>query len=291
MKKKKIILIASLFIILLLAVVYFLSFKNKQESSNQPEITNSNPNSITYYCQEGKIEAIYGTENVTITFNNETKILPHSISADGTRYELDNLVFWSKGENAFLMKNDNQIYSKCVTGTMTAEKDLNTYTDSSKTFSFSFPKQFNFYGGDIGFTPEWSAEYVGSGMVFAVVSIPQSFFTKTNFGEAKFSIGASSDPEVIKNCLSPQNVIIGSKEENTINNRKFTKITFENVGAGNYYDTTSYRTILNDQCYAVEYTIHSTNINNYSPDQGIQEFDKTKITSLLENMVKSFKLY
>lgn len=62
------------------------------------------------------------------------------------------------------------------------------------------------------------------------------------------------------------------------------------VGAGNYYETTSYRTVYNDECYAIEYTIHSTNIDNYSPDQGITKFDKEKITSILDAMVQSFNL-
>jgi len=60
-------------------------------------------------------------------------------------------------------------------------------------------------------------------------------------------------------------------------------------GAGNIYDTTSYKTIKNNMCYAVEYTVHSTNINNYSPDQNIKEFDKVKIENILNEMVKSFR--
>ena len=75
----------------------------------------------------------------------------------------------------------------------------------------------------------------------------------------------------------------------TIGSMKFTKITLSDAGAGNFYNTTSYRTIYHNQCYAIEYTIHSTNIGNYSPDQGITEFDQTKIVPLLENMVQSFK--
>ena len=102
-------------------------------------------------------------------------------------------------------------------------------------------------------------------------------------------MGTSADPNAIKNCLVYTNGNVGTSSEVTINGRKFTKMNFTDAGAGNYYDTTSYRTIYNNQCYAVEYIIHSSNIYNYSPDQGVKEFDKTKITSILERIIQSFK--
>jgi hypothetical protein len=122
-----------------------------------------------------------------------------------------------------------------------------------------------------------------------VVHIPKSFLPNTNFGEAKFTVGTSVDPDAIKNCLISDNGNMGTTSEVTIGSRKFTKITFSDAGAGNFYDTASYRTVYNNQCYAIEYTIHSSNIQNYSPDQGIKEFDKGKITSVLESISQSFK--
>ena len=35
-------------------------------------------------------------------------------------------------------------------------------------------------------------------------------------------------------------------------------------------------------------TIHSTNIGNYDPSQGISEFDKTNVTNVLETIAGSF---
>ncbi len=74
----------------------------------------------------------------------------------------------------------------------------------------------------------------------------------------------------------------------TINGQQFTKVTSSGAGAGNFYDTTSYRTIRDGDCYSVEYTIHSTNIHNYDPSQGIKDFDEPAVKNLLENIVKSF---
>ena len=69
----------------------------------------------------------------------------------------------------------------------------------------------------------------------------------------------------------------------------FTKFTFSDAGAGNLYETVSYRTKRGGECYVVEYTIHSTNIGMYSPDQGIKEFDRAKVVNMLEKMAKSFR--
>ncbi len=68
----------------------------------------------------------------------------------------------------------------------------------------------------------------------------------------------------------------------------YTKVTYSDAGAGNFYDTTSYRVVRHSQCYAIEYTIHSSNIGNYSPNQGISAFDEWKVQSILEGMVQSF---
>ena len=75
----------------------------------------------------------------------------------------------------------------------------------------------------------------------------------------------------------------------TINGVQYTKLVSSDPGAGNIYDTTSYRTVRNGQCYAIEYTIHSSQIGNYDPSMGIKAFDSTAVTAMMESMVQSFK--
>ena len=74
-----------------------------------------------------------------------------------------------------------------------------------------------------------------------------------------------------------------------IDDHPFSKFTLNDAGAGNLYETTSYRGLFDGDCYAIEYTIHSTNIGNYSPDQGVKEFDKVKVQEELEKILDSFK--
>lgn len=282
MNKKPI--IWSLLIILIIAIIggyFFLNSKNK----------NSAGNIVNFYCQEGNLKAQFGKNYVVLTFSDKTNtLLPQATSGSGIRYEMGSTTFIGEGDNASLMENNVQTYTNCLAGNQITKNGINTYTDLSKTFSFSYPNQFVLSGGNFGYSQDWEVGTTNLGLLLAVVNIPRTFFTeKTNFSEAKFTVGTSADPDAIKNCLTYNNGNTGTSSEITVNNRKFTKIQFGDVGAGNYYDTTSYRTIYDNQCYAIEYTIHSSNIYNYSPDQGVKEFDKAKVTSVLEGIVQSFK--
>jgi hypothetical protein len=110
----------------------------------------------------------------------------------------------------------------------------------------------------------------------------------TNFSEAQFTVGTSSESSAALNCLVAEN---GETESGAIiiNGVSYNSFTLNDAGAGNFYATTSYRTIRGQECYAVEYTVHSTNIGNYSPDQNISAYDAVTIKSLLESIVQSFK--
>jgi membrane-bound inhibitor of C-type lysozyme len=247
-------------------------------------------NIVKYYCQEGVLRATYGTSSVKLILKNGSTInLPQTMSASGIRYEKGTIVFISKGDNAYIMEKNIITYTNCIAGNETISQDTSTFTDQGKTFSFSHPSQFILSGGELGYTPNWSYNSSGSGLILAVVGIPQTYLPKTNFGEAKFTVSTSADPDEVKNCLISNYGSFSTTTKVTIGDRKFTKITFTDAGAGNYYDVTTYRTVYNGQCYAVEYLIHSLNIGNYTPDQGIKQFDRLKISLALEGMAQSFK--
>jgi membrane-bound inhibitor of C-type lysozyme len=248
-------------------------------------------NIVNYYCQEGVLTANFSTSSVALTFKDgSTTTLPQVRSGSGIRYEKGTTVLIGKGDNAFLTQKNKTTYTNCVAGKQTTSQDTNTYTDNGNTFSFSYPKQFLLSGGDIGYSQDWSYNASSSGLLLAVVNIPRSFLPGTNFGEAKFSVGTSADPDTVKNCLKASYGDFGTTTILTIGDRQFTKITYTDVGAGNYYDVASYRTVYNGQCYVAETLIHSSNIDNYSPDQGIKPFDRLKVSLVLDGMARSFKL-
>ena len=121
-------------------------------------------------------------------------------------------------------------------------------------------------------------------------SIPKEAQPNTNFAGAKFTIGKSTDPSAVRNCVrdAPGDQVRSAALN--LHRRPFTQLVFSDAGAGNFYDTTSYRNVDKGQCWAVEYTMHSTNLGNYPPDQHVKAFDRAKIAAELEAMARSFEL-
>ena len=163
------------------------------------------------------------------------------------------------------------------------------FTDKDNTFSFDYNSFFSASVGDKSVNMDWRMDAAEAGVRLAQVFVPRGYMSGTNFSDAELIVGRSTDPIAIKKCSS--NIRNDEKRvgEANIGGHSFSKFTFTGAAAGNFYETTSYRGIVDGDCYAIEYTIHSTNLGNYSPEQGIKEFDKSKITNDMENIVKSFK--
>lgn len=157
-----------------------------------------------------------------------------------------------------------------------------------KNSEFTFQYPVDRIAKDYNEISPWRTNTQTKGVFHVGILIPSSVQPNTNFREAKFTIGSSSDPLALVGCLVPTNGE-RAKGEVIIQGIVFKKITLTEAGAGNYYDTTSYRTIHENMCYVVEYTIHSSNLRNYSPEQNIQEFDTPFIVETLESMAKSFQ--
>ena len=137
-------------------------------------------------------------------------------------------------------------------------------------------------------TEAWSQNSFGiSGMKFLELDIPKAFEPQTNFDDAKLTIGRSANAG--KECLAPSMEGPSSFSTTTINGVDFAKFEISNAGAGNLYQSTLYRTLHNGQCYAVEYTIHSSQLGNYPPEYHLRQFDSTKLTDVLDRIVGTFK--
>ena len=289
MKRPPILIIAAIVLVVCAVALYFThaGFRERIKGRPSPPAANT----VTYFCREGLIRATYLTNKVRLVLPDGRKFeLPQAVAGSGIRFTDGNLEFWSKGANARVTENNQVIYSDGVAGTVShPAKGTAEFTDSSKTFSFRFPRNLILSGKDIGFTQGWRAGASDYGMVLALVTIPRQFATRTNFSGAEFSIGQSSDPEAVNNCFVEPRGYGVQTEQVKLAGVSFTKYTFSDAGAGNLYETTSYRTKRGDGCYVVEYTIHSTNIGNYPPDQGIKEFDKGRVIEVLEGMVRGFR--
>jgi len=164
------------------------------------------------------------------------------------------------------------------------------YADPEHRFRFEHPLQLVVDTGSAAPSQSWRAETTTHGALLAQVTIPREAQPNTNFAEAKLTVGKSSDPAAVRDCTRDAPGEQVRSAALTLHGRAFTQLVFSDAGAGNFYETTSYRTVENGECWAVEHTIHSTNLANYAPDQGVKAFDRAKVSAELEAMARSFEL-
>lgn len=296
MTKNKTLLISILSTLVLLGGVYGLLYvlptQNASDVENDPAMLG-----VHYFCSDAKtLSAVYEEKKVTVTFDSGRTIsLPMAVSGSGVRYEVqdeitaENIVFWSKGDSAFVTENEITIYEDCISGDVLKIGGGLTFTATSNKFAVTYPEDAFLSGGGIGFTNSWMNMSTSSGLVLAKITLPKSSYPMTNFSEGVFTIGTSADASALVECATGKKSDAAKGESVTIEGIPYTKFVFVDAGAGNFYETTSYRMVMQGQCYALEYTIHTTNIGNYSPEQGIKEYDSQKVHDIFEKMVASVK--
>lgn len=278
---------------------------------------NSNPIAASdatthYFCEEGTIDAVFSKDKVDLALSDGRSItLSQAVSGSGIRYEKDSIVFIGKGDDAFLTENDKTTFSNCVAGTVTDDVDdatpvkdsasatggnvsvtagTSTFVSNSANVTFMYPKGFTVSSSGVGYNSDWRINTTETGKLLVKITSPKDYAPtkKTNLSNVTFTVGTSSDKNAIANCLAVENgeTRVGIV---TIGGVDFTKTVFGDAGAGNLYNTTSYRAVKNGMCYTIETTVHSTNLGVYAPEQGIKQFDQTAINNALSKIVYSFR--
>jgi hypothetical protein len=168
-------------------------------------------------------------------------------------------------------------------------------TDANNTkggFSIAYPIDFGTQDNYTA-TPStnWRNGATSTGIVFFTLTIPKAFEPQTNLADVTLTVANSKDANAVAQCLDvdPNSGEATSTSTATINGVSFTVFHANDAGAGNFYQTTSYRTIHAGQCYAIEYTIHSGNIENYPASYNLQPFDQAKIDSLMQAIIGTFQ--
>ena len=73
----------------------------------------------------------------------------------------------------------------------------------------------------------------------------------------------------------------------TINGATWNVFTSADAGAGNFYESKTFRTVHGDTCFEMVELLHSGNIGNY-PAGTVVEFDKAKFQGMLETIAHTF---
>ncbi len=168
-------------------------------------------------------------------------------------------------------------------------------TDANNTaggFSIAYPIDFDTQD-NIMLSPstDWRIDANGvPGVAYFTLTVPRAFEPQTNFAGATLTVGASGNAAAIAQCMEAGASSDPSAATSTaaVNDTDFTVFHSTGVGAGNYYNTTSYRTLHAGKCYAVEYTVHSTQIMNYPASYGLHPYDQQKIDTLMQTIIGTF---
>lgn len=259
-----------------------------------PQMPVANPG-VTYYCEQGKtIKARFDSESAELQLSDgRSLILPQVRSGSGVRYEKDGIALIGKGNNAFLTERETISYNNCLAATVTSLGNGKNKFECTLCagLSFEYPEFAILSGGGVGYSTEWQRDTATLGLVDARITLPRERYPHTNFSGAVFQVARSSDPDAYKTCLIPHQGERIVENNLSLDDNLYTKFNSTDAGAGNFYETTSYRAQQGIECNVIEYTVHSTNIGNYSPDQGVTEYKQGEVVGILEDIVKSFKSY
>lgn len=154
------------------------------------------------------------------------------------------------------------------------------YKNVQYNFQFNYPQEFNFT------TPN----YANLADKIVQLELPQSAYPKTNFGDANFyasAVYAKSSEECLKLNLPEGSTGFSDTDKVTINKVGFYETSGNGAGAGNFYESKIYRTYHNDFCFEIGETIHTSNIENYTPGT-VTEVDKNPIWQKLDGILQSF---
>jgi membrane-bound inhibitor of C-type lysozyme len=245
-------------------------------------------NQVAYVCSEGKtIQAAYYQASVDLVLSDGRSIsLPQAISASGARYANadESVVFWNKGNTAFITEGDPEAptYANCGEGAPSAG-EMFTYSNASSTFSVQYAA---------GWTVDDTYQYLGvsaakpiSGVKF---TIPGDMATGTNLSADSYvavemlprATSCRADIYVLDN-ISAETVTAGGKV--------YSHVMVDGAGAGNRYEEHVYAVPDSNPCTAVRYFLHSTSIENY-PEGTVTEFDKAALIAEMDKVRDSLTL-
>ncbi len=272
--------------------------------------TQSVSGQATYVCDAGKtIAAIYYSGTTTAstgagqppTPNGSVALalsdgrnltLPQTISGSGIRYANadESIVFWSKGNTAFMTEgtgdNPPQTFTNCMAvSNMSGQESWSVFASSSLGYTIKYPTGFTA-------TTSYSYEALGPGKAINGVkfTIPSSAATGTNLSTDSY-VSVEQLPTKAANCSAALflGTQVGSTTQVTDKGVTYSMATGSDAAAGNRYDETVYAIPGSSQCTAVRYFIHYGAIGNY-PSGSVREFDEAALTAQFDAIRESLVL-
>jgi hypothetical protein len=157
------------------------------------------------------------------------------------------------------------------------------FVDPSSMVALSYTDEF------APTTVEVPAASTKGNPVLTLAFIDPTFYSpRTNLSEAYLLLAATSDPTIVSTCTQPSTQVPETiTGQVSVNGYTFTHSEFSGAAAGNRYDQTSYRSVVENKCFEVIFLIHSTNIGNY-PAGTVVEFDRSALIAKFEAILNTF---
>lgn len=134
----------------------------------------------------------------------------------------------------------------------------------------------------------WRWDSTDPGQVLFELTIPRAVEPQTNFDGATLTIGSSANAKSVADCVTADASAEKSWKQK-IGGVEFAAFSASDNGMSHYHDITSYRALHGGKCYAIEYTIQSTNIGVYPASYGLKPFNEARIKEILERIVGTFR--
>jgi membrane-bound inhibitor of C-type lysozyme len=289
-------------------------------------------NIVTFVCSDKKqvIATFYPKNDDKVSLHlsdGRVMVLSHLISASGARYgnKDESVIFWNKGDTAFLIEGSSTTFTGCVveqssTQTPTKEPESVVATTTTKTKTqqvSSTPSTFTHsyanseYGFKVKFPPyvvyqpffspfynlasNWrvNATAVAQGKPiasFVVNRIDQgTVATGKNyplFYVAEVRIGVSPN---VKECYATDPGYTSQKVSNVaINGVTWKRFSFSDAGMMKELKGESYRVVHNNTCYVVEQLRHQSTYKDDTMKPGVSEATLDSYYKTAEAVAKTF---
>lgn len=241
-----------------------------------------------FACNLGKtIDSYFYADRVQLMLSDGRSLsLPQALSASGARYADadESIVFWNKGNTAFLTEGEPPVdtYSGCiVVSADVPDPYWLTFASSGFGFTLRYPPGYAVNGGYV-------FEGFGSGHDIAGVSftIPAAMTTGTNLAaDTRLSVETLPDAS---SCIATAFIPGPAEGPMTVveNGTTYSRATSSEAGAGNIFETTVYALSGTSPCLAVRYFIHSANIQNFDPGT-VTEFDRDALIAAFDAIRKT----
>ena len=241
-------------------------------------------NKVAFACAGDKtINAAFSPDKVDLTLSDgRTMSLPQAQSASGIRYTNpgESIVFWSKGNTAFITEgaDKKETYAGCIVVAAAPGQNWATFASADEGFSLRFPRSYSV-------DTSYRYEALGPGKEIGGVSftVPKKTITGTNLAaDTRLSVEAIHDAPVCSAALFLPTVTGGVKSE-TQNGIEYSVGSLSDAAAGSLFDETVYALIGTSPCLAVRYFIHSANIGNFDPGSA-KEFDRNALVKMFDRI-------